>query len=239
MLRRAGFLSGVLTGFLPENKKAKTANAHATAFVLWPDEKGNNKIFSVDGTPPGIPGISGLSLSEKEQQADKEIQQMKQEAEEELDKIMQTVASQDTEEIKKLINGKLEQVVNTILRYEVKMSDLLLLRRVLEAYWYTPAKDMDLSQVKEFLSEEYKSEKEWLKYKPAEYINQPAGKYLFETVQAFIERFIRRKHVENITESFDLVEDIFNAVKSELSPTEQRVITAIVTYLRAKEMSKG
>lgn len=152
---------------------------------------------------------------------------------------MQTVATQHPEEIKKLTNGKLEKVVNTILRYEVKMSDLQTLRRVLEAYWYTPAKDMDLSQAKGFLSREYKREKGLIKDKPAENINQPAVKYLFETVQNFIERFIKAQHVENMAEGFDLVEDIFEALKSELSPTEQRAMTAIVTYLRGKEMSGG
>ena len=117
------------------------------------------------------------------------------------------------------------------------MSDLQTLRRVLEAYWYTPAKDMTLAQAKKFLSQEYQREKALVKQKQPEVINQPAGKYLFETVQSFIERFIKAEHIKDVTEGFDLVEDIFEAVKSKLSPVEQRVVTAIVTYLRAKKIS--
>ncbi len=34
ILRRAGFVSGVLSGFRPDGKSAKVSNAHGTAFVV-------------------------------------------------------------------------------------------------------------------------------------------------------------------------------------------------------------
>ena len=51
MLREAGFVSGYLSGLKPANGVAKQENAHGTAFVVWPDQDGNDKIFAFDTTP--------------------------------------------------------------------------------------------------------------------------------------------------------------------------------------------
>ena len=148
---------------------------------------------------------------------------------------METLANQDPEEIKKLTNGHLERVVNKVLRYEVKMSDLQVMNRVLDAYWYTPAKDMNLEQSKEFLSSEYKKERQVVNTQE-DLTTKPAGKYLFETIQSFVDRFIRAEHIDNLENGFDKIENIFESIKDELNPSEQRAVIAIVTYLKGRQI---
>jgi len=235
LLRKAGFLSGVVSGFKPEGKTARIKHAHGTAFVVWPDENGRNKIFSVDGTPDGLEGISRTSLLENEKQAQEKIEEIKKEAEEKLNEIMKVLESQDPEEIRKLTNGELEKVLNNVLKYEVKMSHLQTINRVLEAYWYTPIKDAEVEEANSFLSKEIESQRKEIENNP-EIVEQPAGAYLFETIESFVNRFIKGKKTENLEQSFDLIEGIFKTVEKELQPAEKRSLAAIVTYLRAKKM---
>ena len=235
LLRKAGFLSGVVSGFMPKGKTVKIKDAHGVAFVVWPDENNRNKIFKVDGTPDGLAGISTSSLAEKEQMAQAEIEKIKEEAEARLHEIMQILANQNPKEIKKLTNGELESVLNNILRYEVKMPHFQIINRVLDAYWYTPAKDGDLKERKDFFGEEIKKQRSEIS-KKQEIIDAPAGKYLFEIISSFVERFIKGRKAGNLEESFDLIEGIFENVEQDLSPVEKRALAAVVTYLRAKKV---
>src|SRR3990167_3201829 len=76
LLRHAGFMAGVMDGFRPKKKSITTADAHAMAYVVWPNPEGKGyKVVGVDGTPSGITeeeqelllGIQQPSLLEKKQ----------------------------------------------------------------------------------------------------------------------------------------------------------------------------
>ncbi len=251
LLRRAGILSGVVDGFMPSGKVVTTADAHGVAFVLFPDDLGKNKIFTVDGTPRGISkeqemelvelGILTQSLAEKDEAADKEISEAEKKAEEEIKNILEIIESQNEDEIKKLTNGRLESALNNILRYSVKIRHLESLRKVLESYWYTPISSLDLDnpenrkEIGEFFKSELGFNKEELK-KDSEFLDKPAGSHLFETIRSFAERFAVQNKTKNIAESYTLLENIFELAKNELDSTERKAITAIITYLKAKKM---
>ena len=51
LLRKVGLLSGVATGFQVNGTKAKVKNYHVAAYVVWPGNKGENRIIIIDTTP--------------------------------------------------------------------------------------------------------------------------------------------------------------------------------------------
>jgi ribosomal protein L29 len=254
LLRRAGVLSGVVYGFLPHSKKVTTADAHGVSFVLFPDELGRNKIFTVDGTPRGIDaeqekelaemGVLTPGLEEVEKAATAEISELKEKAEKELAKILETIKGDDAEAIKKLTNGQLENALNTILKYSVKVPHLEALKRVMEAYWYTPTSSLDLSDAKnrveagKFFTDELRSVRAELAKKP-EVTEKPAGNYLFDSVRDFSDKFVKQEKAKGIKESYDLLEKVFESAQGSLNDTERKAIAAIITYLRAKKMTSS
>ena len=149
ILRKAGFASGVLSGFMPEGTVAKVKDAHATAFVVWPDGRGGNEIFAVDGTPSGLEGISRPSLEELEKIRGEKTKEIRENGEKQLDEIMKMLANNDEESISKLTNGTLEKVLNAVLRYEVKQENVQAVTGMLEAYWYSPLHKLDLKKTGE------------------------------------------------------------------------------------------
>jgi len=249
MLREAGFVSGKISGFMPDSKKVTSDRAHGTAFVVWPDKEGKTKVFSIDGTPTGATleqqkkleelGITSSSIEEKEKKAEKEMKKEKERAEKELKKIMDTIEGDDIEKIRKLDNGKLEDTLNTILRYEVKKSHLKVLNKVLDSFWYTPAKDIDLEEEKgrkelsKWFEDQIKSQRKEIEKEDFE---DPAGTYLFEAVEGFVDKFIKAGYVESKVQAFNVLDGVIDNASESLNSVEKRAITTIVTYLRAKKM---
>jgi hypothetical protein len=93
ILRRANFLAGVTSGFAPHGDTASIKNAHAAAFVLWPDTFNNNRAVIVDGTPSSgtdtrLEEISMPSLMQREHQAEAQIQEDVVQAEKEIDEML-------------------------------------------------------------------------------------------------------------------------------------------------------
>ena len=241
LLRAAGFMSGVMSGFAPEGKTARVKHAHQTAYVVWPGTNRNNEIYMVDGTPEGVTGVSLPSIAQKQEQAEVQIKEFEAVADKKLKKIMEVINSQDAEAIRKLENGELESVLNAILQHQVKMEHFQTINRVLTAYWYSPAKDFDLKkdekQLEQFLTDEIEREREIVKVESV-LVKQPAGKYLFELIQSFSEKLVKGKKSEDLKQSFNLIEAITKIVSESLNETEKKAVAAVVTYLRAKKMAK-
>nr|PIY94992.1 MAG: hypothetical protein COY67_01620 [Candidatus Komeilibacteria bacterium CG_4_10_14_0_8_um_filter_37_78] len=247
MLREAGLTAGFTQGFMAHDKSVRLNSSHCTAFVVWPDELNKNAVFTVDGTPSGVTAeqneyldqLRQPSIKEKESRSAELIEEIKKEAEEKLEEILETLQGQDSEAIKKLTNGQLESVLNTILTYEVKQPHWQVLKRVMEAYWYSPAAEMDMEkesgQLASFLTSEINSQREIMDQEVGSE-TMPGGSALLNTIKDFADKFIAGQKVDDKAQAFDLIEDIIELASQALNDTEKRAITAIVTYLRAKKM---
>jgi len=234
ILRRAGFISGVLSGFMSEGNSVKIHNAHGSAFVVWPNQRGGNEIFAVDGTPTELEGISRPSLAELEKIREEKINEITKEANEKLDEIMEILASHDEESIKKLSNGELEKVLNTVLRYDVKQENLQAITGLLQAYWYSPIHKLDFNEIGDKVKflEFFESEIKSARQSKIEPVADP-GNRLFETVETFVQRFAKD---ENLEKSLDIIDSIASLVGNKLSKSESKALTVVTTYLRAKKI---
>jgi len=251
LLRQANIASGYLTGYgLNGEKTATTESAHGCSFVLYPDNKGKTRLISVDGTPSssdeegGQVHFSEPSLEEKE----KEVQEVKEEKEkeafEELEKIEKIIASHSEAEINKLNNGKLEEVLNNILRYSVNENNLETIETVLNAYWYSPLKDMDIDSLDDNLKATsfIKQEMDILKLKTikgdSHYKLGEAGSKLFNVSQDFIRRFAGRKSdSDSLRQGLKILEKVYDLSKNNLNEIERKTLLTIVRYLEAKNIT--
>ena len=236
-LREAGFLSGILSGFLASGKSATIGDAHGTAFVVWPNKHGGTEIFSVDGTPSGVAGISGNSLEDLEEIREQKIDKLKEDADKKLTEIQEILNSYDEESIKKLTNGKLEEVLNIVLKYDVSEKNVQVLENLLQSYWYTPFSKLDLQQItnknsySRFVEKEIETQKEALK----ENIKNPGSK-LFGVVEEFIQKFQKSGKVSSSQEALLIIDSITDAAKKHLTAQEIKSLTVISTYLKAKQI---
>ncbi len=237
ILRQAGFISGILSGFKTEGLSAYSGDAHATSFVVWPNKNGGNEIYSIDGTPSGLGGISTLSLKEKEISRENIIKELEKNAEEDLAKILDVLNSYDSKAIGELTNGKIEAVLNTILQFGVSKDNLKTVTNTLNAYWYTPIKDLDLNnlddkaEILRFFENEAKKGKDEIE----EGSNIHQGTKLFETIENFIQRFSKSKN-ENRGKGFEVIENFSKLIDPILSKNEKNALVATVTYLKSKKM---
>jgi hypothetical protein len=235
ILRKAGFASGVLSGFMPEGKVAKVKDAHATAFVVWPDGRGGNEIIAVDGTPNGLESISRPSLEEMEKVREEKVKEIREKGEKQLDEILQILESNDEESIKKLTNGTLEKVLNAVLRYEVKQENVQAVTGMLEAYWYSPLHKLEAEKVggAAGFSEFFESEVKRARNRPAVETYADPGSKLFETVETFLRRFGREADADT---GMATMKNLVDSIGDRINKTERKALVAITTYLQAKQM---
>ncbi len=239
LLRKAGFVSGISTGYVPESGSTviKSDRAHAVSYVLWPNPENKDRkpdMIIVDGTPSSMtPKIVEQEKIAKEVHGESGINAEKEMAE--LERILKTM---DSETIKKMENGVLEKTLNQIL-YGVKQSHVDVMERVLNASRYagfdiiemTRGNVQDQIEFRKFLEEEIYKEK------GATHENRERrGEELFELMLDFTKRFEKDKDVKNKAEVFDILEKVFDVSEKYLDPIEARSAAAIVTYLRAKKM---
>jgi hypothetical protein len=236
ILRKAGFMSGVLTGFnLSDSESSYVKNAHATSFVVWPNRRGENCIFSVDGTPSGIEGISTMSIEEKKSLRESLMGEIKKEGEEKLEEIKKILDSYDEESIEKLTNGQLEEALNNILDYGVNKESLRTITSVFNAYWYSPIKKLDLDQIESkiiFTSLLDDTIREVKEEGDSGEIENSGGK-LFEVINEFIKRF--SKEDKNIS-GFNQAKKIRDLSSSFLNKDQLKAMTVIISYLEAKKV---
>ena len=245
LLRKAGILSGVATGFGSGEKTIYPSMAHAVSYVAFPDSHNLNQVFIVDPTPSGVNAeeekllaeFREPSIGEKEAQAEEEINAEKLDALKSLDEIEKTIGIGDLEALKKLTNGKLEDALNTILKYEVKADNLKVVSNLLSSYWYSPLSKLDVNSVEDqaYFKDTFKKEisrvKSEIEAHP-ELKERPSGSELFNLIKDF-----KNKFAKNSTDNgLDLIDKIVDINKAELSITEQQALTVISNYLRAKNM---
>jgi len=237
MLRRAGFVSGIASGFVPEagSTSVKTDRAHAVAYVLWPNATKDKKpdLIVVDGTPASItPKIVELEARAAEAHKETEAEAEKKLAE--LERVLQTM---DVEQIKNLSNGVLENTLNTIL-YGVKQSHVDVLERVLNASRYggfDVQKLLDSGDMENELALRKFLESEVTKEKDMPHANRERrGEELFNLISEFSKRY--RKDAGS-PEVFNVLDKIFEISGEKLDPIEKRSAAAIITYLRARKMA--
>ena len=242
ILRRAGLMSGIVDGLLPEGKEARVKHAHATAFVLWPDAMGQSRAVIVDGTPgsndPRLRGMSMPSLDEREEQAQEAAESIIEEAQEELDRILGVIDEGNADDIRGLENGKLERVLNVILAHKVKQSHLEMLTDTLNFYWYGGVSKMD-NMVQDM--ELKKTIEDYLVRQRGLHAGKPerqthAGTKLFALVEDFVRRF-RQGGKKNTAAALERLDRVLSLSEDSLEPTEAKAFAAIITYLKAKNMA--
>ena len=241
ILREAGFLSGVATGFMAKGKKVTIKDAHATSFVVWPSTQGNT-IFLVDGTPNGTESNVNLpAIEERERLAKERGEALVQKAEAELEEILKAIDSHDEQSIRTLENGKLEEVLNIILKHQVKKPHFLILERLFDYYWYTPLNKIDTEglagkvQIRQELSGAVKRLRQKGMSESAEK-TAPAGQKLLEMIESFANRLVANKKTTNSKQAYDLLEMIVDMAKDSLDETERKAAYTVINYLRAKKM---
>ncbi|GEM_PF-2662953 len=240
LLREAGIPSGLLQGFYISGKVARIQDAHATAFVPWPDGKGGTRIISVDGMPEaGAPEhVVRPSLAEQEAQAIASRTEDVEIAENVIRDLIEAARAGDVETIRKLKNGKLERALNVILQYEVKRSHLRAVERVLGAYWYGGLASLDplthAIELQKALENELTQER---KRPTREEDRDSAGTRLLEIVREFASKFRRSK--TSSKNAFVILDRIANASSPSLTDVEHRAFVAVIEYLRAQKMKAG
>lgn len=242
ILRRAGFLSGIANGLSPNGKIAQVKHAHAAAFVVWPDVLGQNRAAIVDGTPSSSdPRVSEMALAPlevRETAAKKAVDELVGRSKEELESMLETIRRGDTEAIRRLDNGRLERVLNVILSHEVKQSHADMLTEALNVYWYGGLNRLDeANQTIELtkLMEGYLGDRRALQM-PGGEEPKPAGTQLFGTIEDFIRKFKKTNRSDDAA-ALDRLDRIYAASRNALDPVEARAFSAIVTYLRGKNMA--
>ncbi|MFZ4632485.1 MAG: transglutaminase-like domain-containing protein [Patescibacteria group bacterium] len=245
LLRKAGILSGVAAGFGSNEKNIYPSMAHAVSYVVLPDNHNLNQVFMVDPTPTGVneeeekllAEFREPSISEKESQAEDEINKEKLDALKSLEEIEKTIGLNNLEELKKLTNGKLEDALNTILKYEVKGDNLKVVSNLLSSYWYSPLNKLDFNNTDDqaYFKDTFKKEinrvKSEIEASP-ELKERPSGSELFNLIKDFKDRFTKNSNDSGL----DLIDKIVDLNKDELSNTELQALTVISNYLRAKNM---
>jgi hypothetical protein len=255
-LREAGISAGILTGFSMHGDEAQMRNAHATAFVPWPTADGGIRIIPIDGTPADgaeslddAIGLGRPALSELEKQSESVVSEQLKESQEVIDQLLKDIGAGDVASISKLSNGVLERALNLILSHEVKRSNVRAVTRMLESYWYGPISKLEGKrrdiEMQEALEDEIMRER---KETPTTDELANAGTDLMKTVRSFLTKFEKAGKTsasEQITNKqypiinkrgLDLLERILDLAKKELNQTEQRAMTAVIGYLRAKKM---
>ena len=245
LLRKAGILSGVAAGLGSNEKNIYPSMAHGVSYVVFPDNHNLNQVFIVDPTPTGVSSeeekllseFRELSISEKEALAEDEINFEKLNALKSLEEIEKTIGLGDLDSLKRLTNGKLEDALNTILKYEVKADNLKVVSNLLSSYWYSPLNKLDFNNTDDqaYFKDTFKKEinrvKSEIEANP-ELKERPSGSELFNLIKEFKDRFAKN----NTDSGLDLIDKLVEINKTELSNTEQQALTVISNYLRAKNM---
>ncbi len=240
LLREAGFLAGIMRGLQLTGKTAAMKNAHATAFVAWPDEKGDVRLVSLDGTPSNsdnpLAPQPNMALLEQEQEAEKNITHNVELAEETIRELLQAAKADDVATISHLQNGKLERALNIILRYEVKQPQLKTIEHLLNVYWYNGIARLDRIKEQAALKNALKDALEQTQTSPALPMSSvSAGTDLLESVRTFV---LRMQRVHSTKDVFARLNQVTKLSADHLSDVEHRALMAVIAYLQAQKMKE-
>ncbi|MFZ5392027.1 MAG: transglutaminase-like domain-containing protein [Patescibacteria group bacterium] len=246
LLRKAGFMAGYASGFDVNGKVATSKEAHAKAFVLWPDKDGNATLQLVDGTPGGIDEkqqneIDGFLNIETIEKKEKITEQKKERKIKTVKERVQELMSLRVEDIAKIDNGELEKILNDYLALVTKKSHFKIVERVLNTYWYTGSERKDMSnqdikrKIQFLLLEEFGKEYNSILEKDKKVAS---GKEMFEMVETFIDKFKKQDKDLATSQALENIRIIIETVpKGLLSRPERVAMEIIVKYLEAKKMS--
>ena len=234
MLRQAGILSGIATGFLPSGKKVTTKHAHGCSFAVLPDKKGKSQIILIDGTPSN-PAIQPLaSLTEREQHYTNQHQTLTGEMMKQLAQIQDTIEQHQNNpekleaSLQHLYNGELEATMNTILHTIITPEHHQRIFNLLNAYRYSPIATSDnLEEIKTFLSSQLSNSS------PSTTKEHEAGSQLFDMLSSFLVRF--KKNQKNLN-AFDVLDSLIELSKESLDTNEYLALIVISKYLKAEKM---
>src|SRR3989338_4785179 len=123
LLREAGFAAGVMTGFRAHSGPVRVSDAHACAYVLWPEQKtGKTRLVVVDATPSSadpeeqrlLDSVRAESIQEAEELGRAEERKLRQELAAALEKATQELHALDASAIRDMRNGALERLLNAV-----------------------------------------------------------------------------------------------------------------------------
>jgi hypothetical protein len=244
LLRSVGFLAGVQQGFAAKGKQMTTEDAHATAFVLWPDADGKARMVPVDGTPStNDPQAAEHPLAQIPEREAREIA-----AAHDAEKTFaQTVFAEtktalqtgNPEALKNLRNGKLEAALNAILAHEVRPSDLASVQALFSALRYSPLGQLDIADqaqrnhLQEELVETLDRQRRFKD--DIKDVARP-GRALFEEIRRFVAWTAKDARFAAPGAALAHAEKIVSLAKTGFNATERRALAASLLYLKAERM---
>jgi hypothetical protein len=241
LLRKAGFIAGVATGYAVEDKTVRMKDSHAVAYVLWPGENGPHVIL-VDATPNGsvedvFPAESGKDAgaigTSDEKKPDKQ----------EEDEV--AVVQKVREALSLTLDPK------SLGRTRLTMAHVGMIEELLTFYWYSPAHKWDPS-----VPEQKQDLDNWFKRIIADHreknrkLQPPSGvagkvrhwargfgkesraearsatEKLITLVRTFLERFAGEKGSPE--QAFAILERVFQAAFPGLTSAERKVLEKLL-----------
>ncbi len=128
----------------------------------------------------------------------------------------------------------MRQTLQILLRDRVKISDLRVLRRALEAYWYAGldrAPDLALDgPTAEFLREEVRRERASL---GSEKLEPPAGALFYSTIQEYLAKLGGASDKASRQAALEKLERVGEAVAPAISEVTRRALIYSIAALRA------
>jgi len=250
LLREAGFVSGIVDGFnpSPREKTITTKNAHAISFALFPDEGSKSMCVTIDATPVGmtadeqsfIDGIRQKSLADRIKLFKQGKEKSNLDADDLLDDLEDILQNLDPDKIRRLKNGQLEKVLNTVLR-QVTNSHLSVIENILNTSRYT---GFDISRI--IKDNDLEAKIDLIKLMESGIQNERGkvrdvspfkGGELLNLIEEFILRYSKDRGVSGRKEALSIIEKTFGLIGDKLDPIESRSVTAILTYLKAESIS--
>ncbi|MFP4514997.1 MAG: transglutaminase-like domain-containing protein, partial [Parcubacteria group bacterium] len=244
LLREASIASGYLKGYKVDGKKASTNNAHGCSFVLYPNENGESRMIAIDGTPDGIDSglgdISLPSISEREKEFEKISEEKKEEALKDIEEIEKDIEKLSEAELNNLSNGRLEEALNKLLKYNVNENNLKKVEKILQAYWYSPLHKEDLSDIETNLKATafIKNELEAVDGKSLDSYFAKYGSQLFNVIEDFLTRFKKGSDRKDIKAGFEVLDKVYQLSASNLSEIERKALSTSINYLKAKNIKR-
>ncbi|HBB03666.1 TPA: hypothetical protein DCZ39_02040 [Patescibacteria group bacterium] len=134
-------------------------------------------------------------------------------------------------------NGNLEDLLNVVLKKEVRISHYKHLQNLLDVYRYSPLKDSDISlpENQAFIKQEMQREdaSSIKDYKQ----EAKAGTLLFDMTHQFINRFSKNDGGDKY-QGLDRLDIIIDTCKDLLNTIEYKSIKIIIKYLRAEKIKR-
>lgn len=245
LLRRLGIPAGLVSGLLVKDSDTiTTRDSHRLVFVPVPTKQSGGFVpYLIEATPEGLTEEENEQLQKITWTGDEKRNEKKQEElkklEEQLALLQKIYEEENVLDILNLQNGKLEDVLNTILSVGVKEHHTKMFESIFSFARYggvDRGNSQMLSDVAQQLIEEQRAQKKGEK-------NDNSGTNLMHLFQEYIFRYIRdgEKRGESKAKAkenaFGALQHIIEAVSPHLEQIEKMAALVILADLRAQGMS--